>query len=325
MNRKQCTKCKVNLPLSHFKKTRAETYTKLCMQCLDVIARARQCKHGKRKSTCKQCGGSSICPHNRIKSKCKDCKGGSICLHNREKSTCRQCGGSSICPHDRIKSQCKQCKGGSFCQHGKRKSICKDCGGSSICPHNRIKSRCRQCGGSSICPHNREKSICKDCKGGSICQHGRLKYQCKDCDLTGYLTSLTRKRVYHALKAKKSKRTFDYLGADIQTIKDHIERTFEIGMTWENIGKWHIDHIVPIKYSEDGKPPSHMEQIRRRHYKNLQAMWGEENISKGNRFIGKDERTYFCPCGMDVRVVSKNRHEDSLEHRNNEAELLNYS
>ena len=30
-----------------------------------------KCEHGKRKSYCKDCGGSQICEHNKIKSNCK--------------------------------------------------------------------------------------------------------------------------------------------------------------------------------------------------------------------------------------------------------------
>lgn len=60
-------------------------------------------------------------------------------------------------------------------------------------------------------------------------------------------------------------------------------------MTWENQGEWHIDHIVPLKYCKDGIKPTHEEVIERLHYKNLQAMWGPENIAKGNRFVGREE------------------------------------
>ena len=31
------------------------------------------CEHGKHKSYCKECGGSSICEHGKRKSRCKEC------------------------------------------------------------------------------------------------------------------------------------------------------------------------------------------------------------------------------------------------------------
>ena len=89
------------------------------------------CRHGRRKVTCKECGGSGLCGHG------------------RQKSTCRECGGSSFCRHGRRKSQCKECGGSSFCGHGRRKSTCKECVGSSVCGHGRQKSTCKECGGSS--------------------------------------------------------------------------------------------------------------------------------------------------------------------------------
>ena len=69
------------------------------------------CRHGRRRSVCKACGGASICDHGRERSVCKACGGGSICGHGRKRSQCKECGGSSICEHGRVRSQCKQCKG----------------------------------------------------------------------------------------------------------------------------------------------------------------------------------------------------------------------
>ena len=34
-----------------------------------------QCEHGRQRSQCKECGGSSICQHGRQRSQCIDCKG----------------------------------------------------------------------------------------------------------------------------------------------------------------------------------------------------------------------------------------------------------
>ena len=49
------------------------------------------------------------CPHNKRKSRCKECGGSEICLHDKYKSICKDCGGSSICIHNKRKSQCKDC------------------------------------------------------------------------------------------------------------------------------------------------------------------------------------------------------------------------
>ena len=57
-------------------------------------------------------------------------------------------------------------------------------------------------------------------------------------------------------------------------------------MTWENHGKWHIDHIIPLKFKKDGKIPTIEETAERLHYTNTQPLWAELNIAKSNRFIG---------------------------------------
>jgi len=139
------------------------------------------CEHGKQKSICKECGGSAFCEHGREKRYCKECGGSEICEHGKRKSYCKECGGSAFCEHGKRKSRCKECGGSEICEHGKQKSICKECGGSAFCEHGKFKSRCKECGGSAFCEHGRIKSICKECGGSSICEHGKQKRYCKEC------------------------------------------------------------------------------------------------------------------------------------------------
>ena len=95
-------------------------------------------------------------------------------------------------------------------------------------------------------------------------------------------------RVSKALKKKKELSSQEYLGCDIETFKKHIEEQFTEGITWENYGKvWHIDHKIPLKYKEDGIPPTLEEVIKRLHYTNTQPMLASENIAKGNHYISE--------------------------------------
>ena len=208
---------------------------------------------------------------------------------SRKVKTCLKCRDTSKkdreknkCEHNRIKSSCKDCGGSSICEHNRRKSTCKECGGGSICEHNRRKTECKECGGSQICEHNRFKSTCKDCGGSRICEHNREKSTCKECDPIGHLASTVRNSVNYALKATKSKKSIEYLGCSIDDFKEHIELQFQEGMTWENHGEWHIDHIIPLKYEN----PTLEETIERLHWKNTQPLWATDNIAKGNRFVG---------------------------------------
>jgi hypothetical protein len=72
----------------------------------------------------------------------------------------------------------------------------------------------------------------------------------------------------------------DYSPADL--VK-HLEKLFQPGMTWENHGQWHIDHVIPISVLTDWG--IYDQKIINALY-NLKPKWAEENMSKGNRFIG---------------------------------------
>ena len=168
---------------------------------------------------------------------------------------------------------------------GKQLKTCDKCrerARKNKCEHNRHKHQCKECGGASICEHNRIRNQCKECGGSSICEHNRIRNHCKECDPSGHLAHIVQSSVRNALKSEKSKRSIQYLGCQIDEFKKHIEEQFTEGMTWGNYGKWHIDHITPIKYDN----PTFEEVCERLHYKNTQPMWASENISKGNRYVG---------------------------------------
>lgn len=267
MNKIKCNRCKVELPETDFEKKRSGNFYKQCNQCRKYAreyAKKNKCEHNKQKYGCKDCGGSAICEHNKRRARCKDCRGGSICEHNK------------------CKYQCKDCGGGGFCEHNRQRARCRDCGGSSICEHNKNKGYCKECGGSQICEHDKIKQDCRDCNGSSFCIHDKYKRQCSECDPQGHLSSVVSRGVRRALKSSKSKRSIEYLGCDIQTFREHIEKQFKENMTWENYGEWHIDHITPLKYEN----PTIEEVMERLHYTNTQPLWAKDNISKSNRFIG---------------------------------------
>ena len=79
--------------------------------------------------------------------------------------------------------------------------------------------------------------------------------------------------------SKKSK-TNKILGCTFEEFKQHLERQFIKGMTWENSGEWHLDHIYPVSLAKDEE-----ELIRLNHYTNFQPLWAKENIQKSNKII----------------------------------------
>ena len=132
------------------------------------------------------------------------------------------------------------------------------------------------------CEHNKQKYTCKECKGSGICEHNRRKSTCKVCDPIGHLRHNISSRIQSALHSDKSEHSIEYLGCPIEELKEHIENQFTEGMTWDNYGEWHIDHIIPIKYEN----PTLEESAERLHWTNTQPLWASENIAKGNRFCG---------------------------------------
>jgi len=66
----------------------------------------------------------------------------------------------------------------------------------------------------------KRKQYIKDKK--HYCEHDTIKRICKICNTNGYIKNLLCRRIHTSLKAKKSKKTVEYLGCDIDTFKNYI-------------------------------------------------------------------------------------------------------
>ena len=73
------------------------------------------------------------------------------------------------------------------------------------------------------------------------------------------------------------------LGCSVNYLKLHLEKQFVLEMTWDNYGKWHIDHIIPISLFN---LQDRNDFLKANHYTNLQPMWAKDNITKGNKYNG---------------------------------------
>lgn len=100
-------------------------------------------------------------------------------------------------------------------------------------------------------------------------------------DINYRLSYILRRRMWDALKQnRKSNSTMKLVGCSIDQLKNHLKKQFKIGMTWQNYGKWHIDHIKPCASFNLSKSK---EQIKCFHYSNLQPLWAEENYKKHDK------------------------------------------
>ena len=97
------------------------------------------------------------------------------------------------------------------------------------------------------------------------------------------LHSRVSNQVWLALRGKKSGRTTaSLLGYSFAELHVHLERLFTEGMNWENIGEWHIDHIMPLSSFTITGPDDPQLRVAWA-LSNLQPLWAKDNLAKGAR------------------------------------------
>lgn len=94
------------------------------------------------------------------------------------------------------------------------------------------------------------------------------------CSVRNLLNNAFNKR----MKVGKRKRTEEILGCSIEFFIEYMQSQFQEGMTLENHGEWHIDHIIPLSSATTEE-----EVIKLNHYTNLQPLWAKDNILKRNK------------------------------------------
>lgn len=95
------------------------------------------------------------------------------------------------------------------------------------------------------------------------------------------LSSSIRNRIGLSFKRNgytKNSSTYEILGCSFEDFKLYLQYLFKDGMSWENQGEWHLDHIIPVSSAQTEE-----EIIKLNHYKNFQPLWAEDNIRKSNK------------------------------------------
>ena len=164
-----------------------------------------------------------------------------------------------------------------------------------------------------------ETKVCSSCKldllkdNFSKCSKSKTGLQsvcktCKNIKLTEYYKSNPSKRVYNKelqlKRYQKNKVTFNFsrrmrkslngikeskswetlVNYSLEDLKLHLEKQFTNGMSWENYGEWHIDHILPISsFNIQDYNDEYFQKCWS--LENLQPMWAVENIKKSNKII----------------------------------------
>jgi hypothetical protein len=94
------------------------------------------------------------------------------------------------------------------------------------------------------------------------------------------LKKCLRVRTHAAIRGLR-RSALDLLGASVETVKEYLTSLFLPGMTWDNYGTWHVDHIKPCAKFDLTIPT---QQKLCFHYTNLQPLWALDNQIKGARY-----------------------------------------
>lgn len=96
------------------------------------------------------------------------------------------------------------------------------------------------------------------------------------------ITCNIRKRMCKLVKREFRGGNSQDWGCSREQLKNHIENTWWPGMSWANYGGatgWTIDHIIPLATFDLTKPEDYRSAV---HFSNLQALWSDDNIAKGD-------------------------------------------
>lgn len=150
-----------------------------------------------------------------------------------------------------------------------------------VCGRNKVKNQ-RKSGGSQHYNHMQRAKRNRRVGG---CQHAntmlrnrkRMKYRnrSENWKIASKLRIRLNKAVGRNIKVGSAVRD---LGCSIAEFKTYIAAQFKNGMTWDNRGKWHLDHKKPLSSFNLTDREQFLQAC---HFTNYQPLWAADNIRKG--------------------------------------------
>ncbi len=98
-------------------------------------------------------------------------------------------------------------------------------------------------------------------------------------------------KISHSIRARvrdfavdglRCESTSKIVGCSQTFLANWIASKFKRGMSWDNYGEWHIDHVVPIS-KFDKSDPSWI--YKSSHHTNLQPLWAKDNLDKSDTVL----------------------------------------
>lgn len=125
-------------------------------------------------------------------------------------------------------------------------------------------------------------------------------------DPTKRLNERVRAHVWYSLSrvdATKSQRTRHLVGWSVTDLLAHLSPLFEAGMSPQNYGEWHVDHVIPLAaFNFDSE--DHPAFKAAWSLSNLAPLWAKDNLSKSDSLDWQLPDTYTNPL---LRAMYDNR------------------
>jgi hypothetical protein len=192
---------------------------------------------------------------------------------------------------------CKECRLNKWVPDGDEIIVCTTCGEEKVYtlfskkgkqkPYEckaclNARERDRRSGNPE--EYNKKKRESYQVRKNKINETRRKNLQRRRDEEPRYRVMALHVRLYDAVKHQrgvKSAKTLELLSCTVDQLQTFLEAEFTDGMTWENYGEWHIDHIRPCASFNLEDPE---EQKKCFHWTNLQPLWARDNIMKGDRW-----------------------------------------
>ena len=132
------------------------------------------------------------------------------------------------------------------------------------------------------------------------------------------LRKIIQNRLCKSIRAqiRRHETTEQLIGCSIDNYKQFIEKQFIPGMTWTNVGQWHIDHIKSLCQFDLTDP---LQRSAAFHYTNTRPIWANDNLKKGSGASGSND---VVASASNDNVVANTNIVDRNNDINNALEFL---
>jgi hypothetical protein len=125
----------------------------------------------------------------------------------------------------------------------------------------------------------------------------RKNQQRHSCQPKYRLTRNVLTGIYKSLRTGQAGKWEKLVGYSLSELRGHLQKQFQKGMTWQNYGQWHIDHIKPVASFNFSSPQDEgFKQCWA--LKNLRPLWARDNWIRAKKPEGRWSKGESPPAGI---------------------------